>query len=479
MESGLQRDMFNHELTKPTQWKMAILPNFFTKFEMRHGRFVEENETITPSYDPMCATLSKGCYPVLIIDPERLVDPELGPAEGRKIALAVNGTEGFDDWMIDEEAWECLWKELIIEKKGLPTYRDKEIDYDSYTYSFELRNEMWHQINRLVEKFEVQNDTVAVDLVNILKGHREALGVTEPVDPLTYEELMSYPLAFPPFFPNQKPFQSDDDFFVTVHEKYSNPNISNIDNIIDRRRAWFEEEMEKKRQRKVNIKYYVAENWSSLPTAGLDSLSPYDTGTTTTINYQKTANTFAGSGRTDNVAALFQGYLHVDPIITEICLTSDDGSKLFINDALFIDNDGTHTTQRKCSPISSGVYKLDIEYFEAGGEAELILEWSDPDRGRRVVPPRSWASADAMHRFRNLMKLNEKLEEDLRTLKETDLMGPATRAEFERRKNMDLDPAERERKLKNKPDFSKLDKVLAQRRYEQLVNMHRNTPPKR
>jgi len=84
-----------------------------------------------------------------------------------------------------------------------------------------------------------------------------------------------------------------------------------------------------------------------------------------------------------------------------------------------------------------------------------------------------------MHRFRNLMKLNEKLEEDLRTLKETDLMGPATRAEFERRKNMDLDPAERERKLKNKPDFSKLDKVLAQRRYEQLVNMHRNTPPKR
>ena len=70
---------------------------------MRHGRFVNENETVTPSYDPMCATLSKGCYPVLIVDPEKLVDPILGPAEARKVALVVNGTEGFDDWMIEEE----------------------------------------------------------------------------------------------------------------------------------------------------------------------------------------------------------------------------------------------------------------------------------------------------------------------------------------------------------------------------------------
>ena len=103
MEAGLQRDMFNHKLTKPTQWKIAILPNFFTKFEMRHGRFVDENETVTPSYDPMCATLTKGCYPQLLVDPEKLVDPDYGPIEARKIAEVVNGTLGFDDWMIEEE----------------------------------------------------------------------------------------------------------------------------------------------------------------------------------------------------------------------------------------------------------------------------------------------------------------------------------------------------------------------------------------
>jgi hypothetical protein len=103
MEAGLMRDMFNHKLTVPGQWQMSILPNYFTKHEMRHGRFVDENEIVPPSYDPMCATLSQGCYPVLIVDPDKLVDPQYGPAEARKIAKLVNGTEGFDEWMIEEE----------------------------------------------------------------------------------------------------------------------------------------------------------------------------------------------------------------------------------------------------------------------------------------------------------------------------------------------------------------------------------------
>ncbi len=103
MEGGLMRDMFNHEMTVPSQWQMAILPNYFTKHEVRHGRFIGENQTIEPSYDPMCATLSKGCYPVMVLDPSKLVDEDYGPAEAKKIAMAVNGTEGFTDWMIEEE----------------------------------------------------------------------------------------------------------------------------------------------------------------------------------------------------------------------------------------------------------------------------------------------------------------------------------------------------------------------------------------
>jgi hypothetical protein len=103
MENGLMRDMFNHKKTIPAQWAMITAPNYFTKYEMRFGRFVDENETVPESYDPMCATLAHGCYPVQIIDPEKLVHSELGAAEARKIAMVINGTEGFEDWMIDEE----------------------------------------------------------------------------------------------------------------------------------------------------------------------------------------------------------------------------------------------------------------------------------------------------------------------------------------------------------------------------------------
>ena len=114
---------------------------------------------------------------------------------------------------------------------------------------------------------------------------------------------------------------------------------------------------------KVDVKYYYVDGWNSLPSAGLSSLTPYATDTTTYINYPSTFGTFAGSGRAQNVAALFQSYLYVDQVVKTICITSDDGSKLFLNDVLKINNDGIHAATRVCSNVSSGVYKLDIEYF--------------------------------------------------------------------------------------------------------------------
>ena len=293
------------------------------------------------------------------------------------------------------KAWECIWNELIVEKKGIKTFLDRDtLDYGAYAYSFELKNEMWHQINRLIEKYEVQDDQVAIDLVNILKGHRDDLGVDTPVDPVSYEYLMSYHLAFPPFFPNQKTFKSDDDFFLKSHQKYANPDATNIDSIIDRRRAWFEEEMDKKRERKIEIKYYAADGWQSLPAAGLASLTPYDTDTTTKIDYDGARGTeFAKSGRVEGVAALFSGNLYVDPMVTRICVLSEDGARLWIDDELAIDNDGLHIhASRKCKTgLTEGVYKIDIEFFSKFDDCTLVLEWGDSS-SLRVVPPRSWAS---------------------------------------------------------------------------------------
>jgi hypothetical protein len=70
------------------------------------------------------------------------------------------------------------------------------------------------------------------------------------------------------------------------------------------------------------------------------------------------------------------------------------------------------------------------------------------------------------------MRLEELLEEDLRTLKETDFMGPTTRAEFNRRKLLAASPEEEGnlRKKEGKFDFSKFDDILQERKSDQLKN---------
>lgn len=58
-------------------------------------------------------------------------------------------------------------------------------------------------------------------------------------------------------------------------------------------------------------------------------------------------------------------------------LSSDDGSKLLIDDQLVIDNDGQHSTQMKEGSVSlkSGKHKIEVQYFQGPkDEIALVLE---------------------------------------------------------------------------------------------------------
>lgn len=92
-----------------------------------------------------------------------------------------------------------------------------------------------------------------------------------------------------------------------------------------------------------------------------------------------------------NVAALFQGYVLLDPVVDQLCLTSDGGSKLFLDGVLVINNDGNHGAITKCCNVTSGVYKVDVEYFNGYGPGSIKLEMGNPTNGLTVIPPRSWA----------------------------------------------------------------------------------------
>ena len=127
---------------------------------------------------------------------------------------------------------------------------------------------------------------------------------------------------------------------------------------------------------KLHVSYYAV-SLTSLPDEGLSSLTPYKTEYVGNIDFRPGSGTFAGSERENGVAALFEGYLNFPfPDTYYLCLTSDDGSKLFIDDELVIDNDGTHGSVQECSFYdATGVAKIVVEYFENGGGATLYLQW--------------------------------------------------------------------------------------------------------
>jgi PA14 domain len=68
-------------------------------------------------------------------------------------------------------------------------------------------------------------------------------------------------------------------------------------------------------------------------------------------------------------------------------LTSDDGSKLYIDDHLVIDNDGLHGTFAKdvAIELTQGTHRIRVSYFQGPGyEIALILEIEAPFLPRRV-----------------------------------------------------------------------------------------------
>ena len=118
----------------------------------------------------------------------------------------------------------------------------------------------------------------------------------------------------------------------------------------------------------------------------------------------------------ENFAVRFRGVLAVDtPGLYTFWLLSDDGSKLYIDDTLVIDNDGIHGITRNKGrkdlggvllsweisgkhfvtmgkrgsiELAAGTHPFEIQYFQ-GPKYEIALQWfyQPPDAHRQIVPP--------------------------------------------------------------------------------------------
>jgi len=108
------------------------------------------------------------------------------------------------------------------------------------------------------------------------------------------------------------------------------------------------------------------------------------------VDYPSTNGNFAGSGLSENVGAIFEGFVSVeqDDLYT-LYVNSDDGSRIYVGDQLLVDNDGLHAMNEESGQIllAAGLHSIRIEFFERGGGAGCIASISSESMAKQVMTP--------------------------------------------------------------------------------------------
>jgi|GEM_PF-1713240 len=99
--------------------------------------------------------------------------------------------------------------------------------------------------------------------------------------------------------------------------------------------------------------------------------------------------TLAPKAHDNNFAFKYDGYVKIaETGIYTFTLASDDGSELFIDDKLVVDNNGRHGLLAKSGQVNlaAGFHRITVTYFDAGGGAKLELKYKGPAVSEQAVP---------------------------------------------------------------------------------------------
>jgi hypothetical protein len=125
------------------------------------------------------------------------------------------------------------------------------------------------------------------------------------------------------------------------------------------------------------------------------TLTRYGTAILPNIDIPSTGGNFSLSGRADYVAARFEGWLRVPATgVWNLSTESDDGSRLFVNGQLLVNNDGLHGMVDRTGSVAleAGLHAIVVEFFENGGGAGEIVRWEGPGTARAIIPASAWTN---------------------------------------------------------------------------------------
>ncbi len=135
----------------------------------------------------------------------------------------------------------------------------------------------------------------------------------------------------------------------------------------------------------TGIKYslYKGKDWDKLP--DFTTLSSEEEGRVYEISTDELVEKIE-----DYTAVVYEGYINIETNGKYAFTTrSDDGSKLYINNKLVVNNDGDHGVQEREGSIDlkAGKNKIRVEYFNGGGGFYLSATYRSPELAKQIISP--------------------------------------------------------------------------------------------
>jgi PKD repeat protein len=140
----------------------------------------------------------------------------------------------------------------------------------------------------------------------------------------------------------------------------------------------------------LSASYYRNQTWTSPASTRTDTRIRFADPSGVSAGYASDEGGWPNSmvGRQEDFSVLWDGYLRVtDDNTYTFYLTSDDGSWLWVDEAMIVDNGGLHSPQTRTGSVylTPGYHHIVVKMFENTGQAVAWLEYSSPGLARQHV----------------------------------------------------------------------------------------------
>ena len=108
---------------------------------------------------------------------------------------------------------------------------------------------------------------------------------------------------------------------------------------------------------------------------------------------------FGNLGISTRFAGVFEGYITVPKTGKWTFFTSSaQGSKLYIDDSVVVNNNGVHGNTEKEGTLHliKGSHSFRVEYFNGDGRGNLVVSWKGPKVDKQIIPDKAFTKASTL-----------------------------------------------------------------------------------